>query len=113
MHFPALVEIDLRLNELTGPIPFDLLQCRRLEGLYLFDNYLTGTYPSFENRAHNVWFCVILIYISFHIGTIPDELSDLPKLSGVYLFNNNFTGTDRSRELFKGKLEERPCYVFI
>lgn len=48
VHFPALVEIDLRLNELKGPLPPDLLQCRHLQGLYLFDNYLTGVIYCFH-----------------------------------------------------------------
>jgi hypothetical protein len=54
-------------NHNPGTLPDSLCKLQRLEGLYLFDNYITGP--------------------------IPEELSLLPELKGVYLYNNCFDGT--------------------
>lgn len=100
-----LIEIDFRANNIKGllicslllflcslfllwigTIPKALPGLKKLEGLYLFENYIEGE--------------------------IPNELAELPHLSGIYLYNNCFKDSRKSAEYFKEKLPET-CYVFI
>mmetsp|Transcript_29166 Transcript_29166/g.41594 ORF Transcript_29166/g.41594 Transcript_29166/m.41594 type:complete len:247 (+) Transcript_29166:30-770(+) len=83
----ALIEIDFRDNNIRGPIPKSMCNLTNLEGLYLYDNFMEGT--------------------------IPMELSDLPYLSGIYLFNNRFQNSAEASRVFKSKLSDKGCHVFI
>ena len=78
-----------------GPIPESMTTMTQLEGLYLFDNFLSG-YKIFSFPIHTYILTYILsscanIPINLFTGKIPIGLSDLPYLSGIYLFTNNFT----------------------
>ena len=86
---PELIEIDLRENDLRGPLPSELCQLHHLEGLYLYGNRLSGH--------------------------IPLSLADPPRrdtLTGVFLFNNEFDNALEARKHFQQTLRS-DCYVYV
>ena len=60
-----------------------------LEGLYLYDNMLTGDIP---------------------LGFADSPLKD--KLTGLFLFNNRFRNVFEARKLFQEALRE-DCHVYV
>ena len=76
-----LTEIDLRDNQLTGPLPVELCTLAHLEGLYLYENRLTGDIP---------------------LGFVEEPVRG--NLTGLFLFNNNFRNVYEARSLFQAKL---------
>jgi hypothetical protein len=66
-RLPFLEELDLRDNDIEGPIPPDFpSKLQHLKGVYLYCNRLTGE--------------------------IPTQFAGLPSLTGIYLYNNKFSG---------------------
>jgi hypothetical protein len=82
----ALIEIDLRDNDIGGELPQEMCTLSQLGGLYLYSN-------RFE-------------------GDVPLALSKLPKLRGIYLMNNYFNNVLAVREHFKREVHSE-CFVYI
>ena len=87
-QFLHLEELDLRGNALRGKVPLELCSLRRIEGLYLYDNFLQGDCP-------------------------PALITNLKRsLRGIYLFNNNFENMEAIRELCAKELGPE-CLVYL
>ena len=84
----ALEELDLKGNALRGPLPLELCKLRRMQGLYLYDNYFTGNCP--EKLIVNL----------------------KGSLRGIYLFNNHFENLETIRELCTKELQP-DCVVCV
>jgi hypothetical protein len=83
-----LCELDLRGNSLRGSLPASLCSLHRMQGLYLYDNFLSGEIP------------LSLILNLKHT------------LQGIYLFNNNFTNSDEARKWCEESLMPK-CLVYV
>jgi len=83
-----LEELDLRANALRGALPTELCSLKRMQGLYLYDNYFSGKCP-------------------------PELITNLRhSLRGIYLFNNNFEDVEATRALC-GKVLHQECLVYV
>lgn len=80
-------EIDFRDNMLSGEIPQEVRELARLEGLYLYNNELSGLIPH-------------------------ESLGELHRLRGLYLYNNNFSDIDLAKNYLRNKLDQS-CYIYI
>lgn len=88
LNLPNLIELDLRENSLTGPIPEEVTSLTKMQGLYLFENQLTSP--------------------------IPRGLGDLKNLGSLILINNNFDDSDRLDAVASIKARLHPdCYCYI
>lgn len=85
---PDLEWITLPSNQHTGPIPSGLRFTRRLIGLNLVNNRLTGTIPDFFK---DISIQSLGLSLNRLTGNIPDTLS--ANISGVELAHNQLTGT--------------------
>ena len=83
--------LDLRVNQLTGPIPRELGNLSNLTWLELGDNQLTGEIPAELSNLSNL----IRLDISVNrlTGAIPTELGSLSNLSRLSLGSNQLTGS--------------------
>ncbi|XP_047968371.1 receptor-like protein 33 isoform X1 [Salvia hispanica] len=113
-HLPNLAYLDLENSGFMGPIPSTLANLTQLVGLYLNNNFLTGSIPSFHNcknlkiigLSHNNLMgslsdlhfkglqnlsSIDLSYNSLN-GTIPLHLFVLPSIDSLILSNNQFSG---------------------
>ena len=82
--------LDLRGNQLTGPIPAELGNLDNLTWLALFDNQLTGAIPSWLGDLSNLE--VLYLNDNQLTGPIPPELGTLSHLTDLHLYNNELTG---------------------
>jgi len=78
-------------NFLTGSIPTTLGNLFNLEILYLSDNQLTGDIPAILGNLSNLW--VLLLDSNQLTGSIPAELGKLDNLLGLLLSGNQLTGS--------------------
>ena len=85
-----VTRLDLRSNNLSGPVPPELGSLSSLEDLRLSGNTLTGSIPSELGRlAALEW----LILSHNHLtGSIPPELGSLTALAHLRLFFNELQG---------------------
>ena len=87
----TVVEIDLKLNDLTGEIPQALGNLINLTYLNLWGNQLTGEIPPELGTLIN------LTYLDFLdnqlTGNIPAELGGLTNLRELFLSSNQLTGS--------------------
>ena len=83
-----LVELDLRGNALRGSLPTSLGTLRRMQGLYLYENFLSGEVP------------LSLILNLKH------------SLQGIYLFNNNFTNGAETKKVCEEHLNPN-CLIYV
>jgi len=83
-----LVELDFRGNNLRGSLPASLGTLRRMQGLYLYENFLSGEIPHslILNLKHS--------------------------LQGIYLFNNNFTNSAETRKACEDLLNPN-CLIYV
>jgi len=86
-----LSTLRLYNNKLSGPIPPELGQLSRLEGLRLDNNQLTGPIPSELGQLSNL----VTLWLNDNqlSGTVPPELGQLSILSELDLSNNALTGS--------------------
>ena len=86
-----VTSIDLKENNLTGPLPAKLGGLSELQYLYLSDNALTGGIPAETGALSNL----LALYLSGNrlTGNIPAEISGLTKLVWLGLGKNQLTGT--------------------
>lgn len=88
----ALVTLDISSNRLTGALPNDVFQLKRLEILDMhdnrFDSNIPGNIPENSDR---------LKFVALHSnklnGTIPSTIANLQRLSHLDVTNNRLTGT--------------------
>lgn len=91
IHRGRIGALDLRDEQIAGPIPSQLGSLDGLTVLYLGFNELTGTIPpELGNLDH-----LTRLYLDGNnlTGTIPPELGNLSRLSRLYLDRNGLTGT--------------------
>jgi hypothetical protein len=87
VDLPDLREVDLRDNQISGAFPIEVLtRLTKLEGLYLYENRMTGSIPLDINPP-------------------------LKKtLTGIFLFNNHFDSKSPSSSSLRCT---RLCYVML
>ena len=85
-----VTELDLGLNQLTGPIPASLSSLTNLAQLELGDNQLTGPVPAELGDLSNLQ--DLSLWGNQLTGPIPAELSNLSNLQELYLSENQLTG---------------------
>ena len=85
-----VVELRLRDNQLSGPIPPELGSLANLRSLDLKDNRLTGEIPARLGNLTNLE----MLNLSWNrlFGEIPPELGSLAKLQKLYLGANRIRG---------------------
>jgi Leucine-rich repeat (LRR) protein len=89
-YLSHLYDLELKKNQLSGPIPEQLCQVRRLEYLTLYDNALTGTIPSCLGSLDHL---EQLKLSSNHFrGTLPVNLCQATALKLLWLNDNTLTG---------------------
>ena len=86
-----LERLDLGWNQLTGPIPFELVQLSNLSYLYLGWNRLTGDFPIELVQLDNLTY----LHLGYNrlTGNIPPDLGQLGSLTELNLADNRLTGT--------------------
>ncbi|KAK3164370.1 hypothetical protein QOZ80_1AG0016730 [Eleusine coracana subsp. coracana] len=89
--FPNLRWLDLSQNSLSGTIPATIFSQPALQQLYLHMNNLSGPIAEF----HNLPATLTDVDLSSNqlTGAIPNSFSQLTALSSLNLDSNNFTGT--------------------
>ncbi|KAJ0081877.1 hypothetical protein Patl1_10479 [Pistacia atlantica] len=90
-HLPFLEVFGLSLNQFTGPIPYNLWQCRGVRMLSLSFNQFTGSVP----RSIGNLTLINELYLGYNklIGEIPEELGNLIKLEKLSLPKGALTGS--------------------
>lgn len=69
-------------QNLIGTIPESFNNLKRMIGIYLSDNYIMGSLPTFEGFSKIE---DILLNSNLLNGTIPNTLKTLPSLVNLYL----------------------------
>jgi RHS repeat-associated protein len=86
-----ITKIDIKQNNLIGPIPSALGNLTKLTHFYLSGNKINGSIPSTLGNLTN------LLYLFLDgnqlTGTIPSSLGNLPLLTQLYLANNQLSGS--------------------
>jgi RHS repeat-associated protein len=91
LGLPYLQYLLLQNNQLSGPLPHDLLsELWSLRLLYLFNNQLTGALPVDIGYCSQV--AVVNISNNQFSGPLPVELGNLANLRELGLANNRFSG---------------------
>lgn len=88
---PALMELDLSGNALSGPIHANLGEMSTVKVLDLNDNAFSGSIPSTIGSMQAL--TRLDLGMNNLTGTIPLEVYDLTNLSVLYLGNNKIGGT--------------------
>jgi len=91
----STTELDLTLNELTGPIPPEIGNLTNLTYLDLKYNQLTGEIPSEIGNLTNL--ILLSLYTNQLTGEIPEQVCDLIESNNLdisfILDGNNLTNT--------------------
>ncbi len=85
-----VIELDLRVNQLSGEIPPELGNLANLTGLSLNGNQLSGEIPPELGNLANLKYLVISQ--NQLSGEIPPELGNLANLTWLGLNNNELSG---------------------
>ena len=87
-----VTELNLRDNQLSGPIPPELGRLASLEKLWLNSNQLSGVVPAELGSLANL----TLLYLDTNqlSGKLPSELGNLSELRRVSVWGNNLTWAD-------------------
>ena len=97
-----LIDLEIRFNRLSGPIPDELSHLANLETLTMSDNDLTGAIPSF-NRMHRLK--NLRIGNNHLTGDLPSFASN-NKLHSIDLSGNRISGTIPSNFLVSLSTDE-------
>ncbi|KAK2632341.1 hypothetical protein EUGRSUZ_L01679 [Eucalyptus grandis] len=90
LDLQLMVNLDLSINKLVGPIPGELTLLSGLRGLNLSRNFLSGGIPTMIGDMRSL---ESLDLSNNHLsGTIPQSFSAFIFLSKLNLSHNNFTG---------------------
>ena len=89
-NLDSLRTLDLRGNQLAGPIPTELAQLTNLEVLHLNGNRLTGPVPTELAQLTNLE--VLHLNRNRLTGPVPSELAQLANLTELDLGSNQLTG---------------------
>jgi hypothetical protein len=85
-----IYQIRLDNNNLSGPIPEQLINLKNLLYLHLEDNQLTGSIPpEIGNMTHLQYLGLSYNQLT---GSIPPEIGNLKNLKALYLNHNHFSG---------------------
>uniref|UniRef100_A0A7S2LVI8 Leucine-rich repeat-containing N-terminal plant-type domain-containing protein n=2 Tax=Leptocylindrus danicus TaxID=163516 RepID=A0A7S2LVI8_9STRA len=90
---PAVIAIDLELNDMKGTLPTELAFLSSLQRLNLKQNYLTGSLPE------NIWSSWsesirdLVLYTNDLTGTISSKIGMLQQLKKCNIFENFFSGS--------------------
>lgn len=87
----GLYAIDLKDNQMTGPIPVELGRLKDLAALQFAGNDLTGPIPAELGKIENLQ--NVDLSGNRLTGTIPVELADLQRLGTLYLHGNRLAGS--------------------
>ncbi|PSS04809.1 Receptor-like protein kinase [Actinidia chinensis var. chinensis] len=85
-----LVDLDLALNDLVGPVPSSLTELASVVQIELYNNSLTGELPA-TGWSNMTKLRLLDASMNELTGTIPDELCSLP-LESLNLYENQFEG---------------------
>ncbi|KAI3829917.1 hypothetical protein L1987_04049 [Smallanthus sonchifolius] len=85
----SLEVLSLRLNRLTGTLPYDILSHPSLHRLFLQHNSFSGNIPASFPPQMNV---LDLSFNSF-TGKIPESIQNLTRLTSLNLKNNSLSGS--------------------
>ena len=85
-----VTELNLRGNQLTGPIPTSLGNLSNLRRVNLGDNELTGTIPTQLQNLSNLE--ELRLWENQLTGPIPTSLGNLSNLTYLHLGDNELTG---------------------
>ena len=92
-NMPSLKSVDLSRNKFYGShLPDNICQNRsHIQEIVIFDNQLSGPIPS------KLWQCkelrVLWMWDNYFSGVIPQNIGNLTKLRELSLDNNKLTGT--------------------
>ena len=86
-----VTEVDLRENNLAGPIPDELADLTELEGLLLAGNQLRGPIPEAVTTLPRLK--TLSLWGNALTGSIPPALGQQTELEDLLLFGNQFTGS--------------------
>nr|XP_017180311.2 putative receptor-like protein kinase At3g47110 [Malus domestica] len=89
-HLWSVQLINLGQNQLDGPIPSKLWQCKELREITLQSNNFRGSIP--KSLGNLTYLSKIFFFNNDLEGTIPDEIGDLPQLENLALGINNLNG---------------------
>jgi len=83
-------ELLLPGNNLTGILPNEISNLKKLKKIILFNNKLTGTIPNSIGELNNL----VTLDIAFNLltGSIPPEIGNLKELIWLELFSNQLSG---------------------
>ncbi|GFZ15819.1 receptor-like kinase 1 [Actinidia rufa] len=90
-NLTSLINLSLRGNSLSGPLPSDLSSCTELQRLNLQGNQFSGEIPATLFALRNL-VSVNLAWNGFS-GDISTGFNNFSKLRILYLENNNLTGS--------------------
>ena len=82
--------IDLRVNNLNGPIPSEIGNLTKVRLLILIGNELSGNIPKEISNLTDLW--LLYLYNNNLTGEIPSEIGNMETLSLLWLGKNNLTG---------------------
>ncbi len=86
-----VVGVYLASNNLSGTLPVELANLKKLEGLDLAYNQLSGSIPKELGDLTELY--RLTLHYNELSGSIPKELGNLIKLEYLWLFNNELSGT--------------------
>jgi Leucine-rich repeat (LRR) protein len=87
----SLENLWLRVNHISGPIPSEIGNLKKLTELLMGYNILSGVIPQSIERLSNL---VVLGLVHNELsGQIPDAIGNLSQLNELYLAENNLSGS--------------------
>jgi len=101
--------LEFSKNNLSGTIPSELGKLDNLERLILYDNDFTGTIP--EKTFDDMKKLSLLFLSSNHLtGEIPPGVFKAPNLSSLFVQNNELSGTIPSEIGLSSQLKSFYCF---
>ncbi|XVF78983.1 hypothetical protein PTKIN_Ptkin14bG0182300 [Pterospermum kingtungense] len=88
----SLRSLNINSNELEGPIPQSLVNCKDLEALQVSNNKINDTFPSWLGDLKNLQ--ILMLRSNRLYGHIPNPevASSFPRLRIIDLSDNDFSG---------------------
>ncbi|KAK1315365.1 Receptor-like protein kinase HSL1 [Acorus calamus] len=102
VNFPNLIDIDLSLNDFSGPIPPAFGGFRNLQSIVMYNNHLSGPIPDGIGRLPLLR--DVRLFNNNMSGTLPSDLGLYSKLWNLELDNNGFSGEIPANICYGGNL---------